>query len=407
MRLAILDPAAGISGDMTLGALLGAGLERSWLEALPGRLGFQDVKTRIRQVSRSGISAIKVDFEIPGGTQGDAGRHGRHVAELIEIVRRAPMSTRVKALAVKAFELLGAAEGRVHGLPADQVHLHEVGAIDAVLDLVGTIEGFEQLGIDEVYNLPVAVGSGWVDAAHGRLPVPAPATAVLLEGVEVRTDGPIHGEATTPTGATILKTLSRGRPPDHWRMVATAWGAGERNPSQYPNALRLILAEPAAEAGVIDVIATDLDDLQPEYVEPLREALFNAGAVDCAVWTTGGKKGRMSLRLEALAAPGTAERIVEILFANSTTAGVRRWSAVRSTLPRREMSVELAPDVIVRTKVWDGPTGVRLKPEFEDVIKAAAALRLPAMEVARRAQVAAEAAVQDGTSRKRSRPKER
>ncbi|MBI4420608.1 MAG: nickel pincer cofactor biosynthesis protein LarC [Gemmatimonadetes bacterium] len=401
MRLAILDPSAGISGDMVLGALIGAGVERAWLESLPARLGFSDVKARIRAVARSGVAAIKVDFEIPAVT--DPAAHGRHVAEMIEIVRHAPLSSRVKAQSVKAFELLEAAEGKVHGVPAEHVHLHEVGAVDAVLDIVGAFEGFEQLGVDEVYNLPVAIGSGWVEAEHGKLPVPAPATAILLEGMELMSGGPVQGEATTPTGATVLRTLSRGRPPDRWRLVKSAWGAGERNPGQYPNALRLILAEPAAEAGVVEVIATDLDDMQPEYVEPLREALFAAGALDCAVWAAGGKKGRVSLRLEAQVAPGDAERVVEALFTHSTTVGVRRWSAVRSTLPRREVSVELAPSVVVRTKVWDRPTGVRIKPEFDDVVRAAAALRLPAVEVARRAQLAAEAVVNDGQNKRKSR----
>ncbi len=414
MRLAILDPSAGISGDMMLGALLGAGADRSWLEGLPSRLGFPDVKVRIRTVTRGGIQSTKVDFEIPAHDHAtdhvhahDNG-HGRHVGELIEIVRRAPLSPRVKTQSVRAFELLGTAEGRVHGVPPEAVHLHEVGAIDAVLDIVGGIEGFEQIGVEEIFNLPVAVGSGWVEAAHGRLPVPAPATAVLLEGIELVNGGPIKGEATTPTGATLLRVLSRGNPPDRWRMTGSAWGAGERNPAEYPNALRLILAEPAAEAGVVEVIATDLDDMQPEYVEPLREALFAAGALDCVVWTTAGKKGRVGFRLEAQTAPGTAERVVEALFAHSSTGGVRRWSAVRSTLARREIAVEIAPSVVVRTKVLEGPAGARLKPEFDDVIKAAAALRLPAVEVARRAQIAAEAAVTEAASRRKPRqPKEK
>lgn len=402
MRLAILDPAAGMSGDMALGALLGAGVERAWLESLPGRLGFPAVKVRVRSVSRSGVSATKVDFDIPTTPEPD--QHGRQVAGLIEIVRRAPLSTRTKTQCVKAFEILGAAEGKVHGVPAENVHLHEVGAVDAVLDIVGAVEGFEQLGIEEVYNLPVAVGNGWVDAQHGKMPVPAPATAILLEGLELANGGPVQGEATTPTGATLLRVLSRGRPPDRFRLVASAWGAGERNPSQYPNALRLMIAEPAAEAGVVEIIATDLDDMQPEYVEPLREALFAAGALDCSLWAAGGKKGRMSFRLEAQAAPDDAEKVVEALFANSTTTGVRRWSALRSTLPRREVAVELAPAVVVRTKVWEGAAGLRLKPEFDDVVRASAALGLSAMEVSRRAQLAAEAMVINGASKRKPRP---
>src|SRR5437773_2661999 len=221
MRIAILDPAAGISGDMTLGALLSLGLPVSWLEELPERLGVGDVRVTVRDVRRSGITCKQVEFGIPEQP------HGRHVGELVRLVERAPVSDWVKERAVRAFRLVGEAEGRVHGVAPEKVHLHEVGAVDAVLDIVGGIEGFERLGVESVYHLPVAVGQGWVEAAHGRLPVPAPATAILLEGLEIAGGaGPVEGEATTPTGAALLRVLSAGAPPDRWRMVGSGWGAG-------------------------------------------------------------------------------------------------------------------------------------------------------------------------------------
>src|SRR5260221_1045947 len=207
MRIAILDPAAGISGDMTLGALLSLGLPVSWLEELSKRLGLGDVRVTVRDVRRSGITCKQVEFDIPEES------HGRHVGELVRLVERAPVSNWVKERAVRAFRLVGEAEGRVHGIAPEKVHLHEVGAVDAVLDIVGAIEGFERLGVDAVHNFPVAVGQGWVDAAHGKLPVPAPATAILLEGLEVAAGGPVEGEATTPTGAALLRGLSVGPPP--------------------------------------------------------------------------------------------------------------------------------------------------------------------------------------------------
>src|SRR5712664_958673 len=279
MRIAILDPAAGISGDMTLGALLSLGLPVSWLEELPGRLGFADVRVTVRDVRRSGITCKQIDFDIPEQ------QHGRHVGELVRLVERAPVSDWVKERAVRAFRLLGEAEGRVHNVAPEKVHLHEVGAVDAVLDIVGGIEGFERLGVEAVYHLPVAVGHGWVEAAHGRLPVPAPATAILLEGLEIAGGaGPVEGEATTPTGAALLRVLSAGAPPDRWRMVGSGWGAGQRDPKHYPNALRILLAEVASEAGRVVVLATDVDDMSPEYVEPLRQALVQAGALDVQTW---------------------------------------------------------------------------------------------------------------------------
>lgn len=179
-------------------------------------------------------------------------------------------------------------------------------------------------------------------------------------------------------------------------MVRSGWGAGTREPAHYANALRLILAETAAEAGEVEVIATDLDDLDPEYVEPLREAAFAAGALDCVVWTGQGKKGRISMRVEVLAPVAAAEAVVQALFANSTTAGVRRWRAVRNTLARREVTVRVAPEVDVRIKVTEAPGGLRIKPEYQDVVRAAERLKKPAIAVAREAARLADEALRDG-----------
>src|SRR5438270_8763680 len=193
MRIAILDPAAGISGDMTLGALLALGVPQDWLEALPERLGLRDVGVTVRNVVRCGVGCKQVEFTIPDRP------HGRHVAELVRLVESAPISDWVKQRAVRAFQLVGEAEGRVHGVPPEKVHLHEVGAVDAVLDIVGAIEGFEQLGVEALYAWPVAVGGGWGEATHGTLPVAAPARGSLVEGLERAAGGPVGGEAARAT----------------------------------------------------------------------------------------------------------------------------------------------------------------------------------------------------------------
>jgi uncharacterized protein (TIGR00299 family) protein len=410
-RFAILDPAAGISGDMLLGALLAAGARPEWLRGLPARLGFPDVTIQIGSVDRCGVRALKVDVCLADGSreepsalvddhdhESDAahhrhhgqhnhththGRH-RHVGELIEIVKRAKLSDWVHDRAVRAFQMLGEAEGRVHGLPADEVPLHEVGAIDALIDIVGAIEGFEQLGITRIYNRPVALGSGWVRAAHGVMPVPAPATSILLEGVEVGPNGPVTGEATTPTGAVLLRVLSHGTPPPRWRAEeAGAWGAGGRNPQSYPNALRLILAAPALEAGEVVLLSTDLDDLSPEYLDPLRDALVQAGALDVQLWASQMKKGRTGFRIEITVGPGESDKVAEALFRHSTTGGIRRQRAERVTLARREVEVRTADGDAVRVKVLEGPDGPRVKPEYEDVAAVARRTGRPAHEVAR------------------------
>jgi hypothetical protein len=389
MRIAILDPAAGISGDMTLGALLSLGVPSAWLEALPGRLGLAGVGVAVRDVVRCGVGCKQVEFMIPEQP------HGRHVGELVRLVERAPVSAWVRERAVRAFRLVGEADGRVHGVPPEKVHLHEVGAVDAVLDIVGAIEGFEQLGVDAVYTWPVAVGRGWVEAAHGTLPVPAPATAILLEGLELAAGGPVEGEATTPTGAALVRVLASGAPPDRWRLVQSGWGAGQRNPAHYPNALRVLVADQAAEAGRVMLVATDLDDMSPEYVEPLRQALVAAGALDVQTWPVQMKKGRAGFRVEVVAPEELGEAVTAALFRHSTTAGVRRWVAERATLARSQVTVQLAPHVSVRVKVLEQPDsdGVRVKPEYEDVLAAARALGRPPLEVARVAQRDAEALV--------------
>ena len=389
MRIAILDPAAGISGDMTLGALLALGVPQQWLEGLPGRLGLSGVQVAVRDAVRSGVGCKQVEFTIPEQP------HGRHVGELVRLVERAPVSAWVKERAIGAFRLIGEAEGRVHGVAPERVHLHEVGAVDAVLDIVGAIEGFEQLSVEAIYTLPVAAGSGWVEAAHGQLPVPAPATAILLEGLELASGGPVEGEATTPTGAALVRVLAAGPPPRQWRLVKGGWGAGQRNPAHYPNALRILVGEQAAEAGRVVLLASDLDDMSPEYVEPLRQALVAEGALDVQTWPVQMKKGRSGFRVEVVAPEGLAERVTAALFRHSTTAGVRRWVAERATLARRQVTVQLTPEIAVRVKVLEQPdaTGVRVKPEYDDVLAAARALGRPPLEVARVAERDAEALV--------------
>src|SRR5881296_654630 len=392
MRIAILDPAAGISGDMTLGALLSLGVPVSWLEELPARLGVGNVRVTVRDVRRAGVTCKQVEFDIPPQP------HGRHVGELVRLVERAPVSDWVKERAVRAFRLVGEAEGRVHGVAPDKVHLHEVGAVDAVLDIVGAIEGFERLGVEAVYNLPVAVGQGWVEAAHGRLPVPAPATAILLEGFEIAGQGggggPVEGEATTPTGAALLRVLSAGPPQDRWRMVGSGWGAGQRDPKHYPNALRILVGEAASEAGRVVLLATDVDDMSPEYVEPLRQALVGAGALDVQTWPVQMKKGRQGFRVEVMAPEALADAVTAELFRHSTTAGVRRWFAERATLPRHQLTVRL-DGVAIRVKVLDGGS-VRVKPEYDDVLAAAKALGRPPIDVARAVERDAEALIAKG-----------
>jgi hypothetical protein len=398
-RIAIIDPAAGISGDMLLGALLALGAPEAWLQGLPARLGYAGVSVDIARVDRSGLAATKVTVRLPDGShEGPSQAHGHphphahasrpahhdhhHVPDLIERIERAPLSPLVRQRAVAAFRLLAEAEGQVHGVPPERVALHEVGAIDAVVDIVGAIEGFEQLGVTRIHSRPVALGTGWVHAAHGAMPVPAPATALLVEGLEIAAGGPVTGEATTPTGAVLLRVLSEGPPPARWRATGTGWGAGERDPHGYANALRITLAEPVAESGEIVVLATDIDDMTPEFLEPLRTALMDAGAVDVQVWATQGKKGRIGFRVEALAPPPLAEAVAGAFFRASTTIGVRRMAAERTVLARRLEEIPAEDGGTVRVKYSEAPNGLRWKPDIDDIQALARRQGRSALEVA-------------------------
>lgn len=386
MRIAILDPAHGISGDMTLGALLDLGLDPEWLRALPAALGLEGVSVRISDVKRGEIACRKVDFDIPPQP------HGRHLKHIAAIVEGSSAPDAVKRSAMDAFTQLTDVEASIHGTTREKVHLHEVGAVDAILDVVGAVWGLQKLGVDAVYNTPVTLGDGFVDAAHGRMAVPAPATIRLLEGIAVRPGPEGAGELTTPTGAVLVRVLSKGAPPPAYTPVATGYGAGSRDPAGRANALRIILAEAAgaASAETLALLAADIDDLGGEFVAGAADALRAAGALDVTLVQTLMKKGRPGVRVEVLCALADADRLETLLLTESSSIGVRRLLVSRRALPRREITVTVEGQVIRLKEVTlpDGTT--RVKPEWDDVQAAARALGRPAPEVGERARRAAE-----------------
>jgi uncharacterized protein (TIGR00299 family) protein len=363
VSIAILDPFSGISGDMTLGALVGVGLEPAWLRALPDRLGLEGIGVRVAPVRRGEIACTKVDFEIPPQP------HGRHLKQIRELVRRADVPEPVKEKADMAFTAIAEVEAEVHGTTVDRVHLHEVGAVDAILDVVGSIWGLSELGVSRVYCGVIALGDGSVETAHGTLPVPAPATLRLLEGQAVRSGPEGSGELVTPTGAALVRVLSEGQPPAHVPL-RSGYGAGTKEFRNRPNALRIVLAEAMesdAEVESLEWLATDLDDMSAEHVANACERLRELGALDVTTTAVQMKKGRMGVRLEVLARPALARRLEEELFATTTTLGVRRTLIERRTLRREQRTVDVLGHR-VRVKVATLPGGgQRGKPEYEDV----------------------------------------
>lgn len=370
LRGLIFDPFAGISGDMTIGALLDLGLPLEWLQSFVAGLNLGDVRVGAERVNRKGIAATRLLLELP---HEHAHRHLHHVVKIIDGTNVSP---EVRDRAVHAFTLLAQAEASVHGTTVERVHFHEVGALDAIIDILCAVAGCDELGVSEYYMRPVALGRGWVDMEHGHFPVPPPAVLKLLHGMEV-TDPSFEGECTTPTGAALLAALTGGRAaPAAYTPLSSGFGAGTRDPGDRPNVLRLVLVEPQskAESAPVVVVQCDVDDLPPEYVPPLIDAVLAAGALDCTATPLLMKKGRPGLRVEALAEPATLDAVTGALFHAGSSIGVRHWEAARTVLPRRVETVRWrGNEVRVKRSALPGG-GERAKPEYEDVARAAQAL---------------------------------
>jgi uncharacterized protein (TIGR00299 family) protein len=366
--VAIFDPFSGVAGDMTLGALLDLGLGAEWLRSLPEMLGLQGVAVRAERVKRGEIASWKVDFEIPPQP------HGRHLRQIRSVVDASPAPASVKERAGQAFEAIAGVEAEIHGTTAEAVHLHEVGAVDAILDVMGSIWGLHVLGVEQVYCGTIALGDGFVDAAHGRLAVPVPATLRLLEGFAVRSGPAGSGELTTPTGAALMKVLAHAAVPATYRVIGSGYGAGTRQLEGRANVLRIVLADldtVEADAETLVQLAADIDDMPAEYLAAAADALRDDGAVDVILLQTLMKKGRPGVRVEALCRPADASRLEQLLFRVSSTIGVRRSTVSRHALVREERQVVvLGHAVSVKTVALPGG-GTRTKPDFEDIRRVA------------------------------------
>ena len=371
-RIAILHPFSGISGDMTLGALVALGLDPEWLRGLAGQLGIEGITTEIRDVKRAGIACTKVDFQIPPQP------HGRHLRHIRQILEKSSAPASVKAKADAAFTLITEQEAAIHGTTVEKVHLHEVGAVDAILDIVGAIWGFELLGVTDIYCGAITVGDGVVFAAHGTMPVPAPATMKLLEGHLIKTGPQGAGELVTPTGAALVRVLSKGPEPASYVPRKSGFGAGTKEFPDRANALRIVLADAALNGGGVPeedvcVLACEVDDMSPEYLASAADRLRAAGALDVVLQPVIMKKGRSGTRVEVLAKPDQATQLEALLLGETTTIGVRRSLMRRAALPRVKESVSVLGHEIA-VKVVRLPDGRRrAKPEFDDVQRVAQA----------------------------------
>jgi len=381
MKLLYFDCFSGISGDMVLGALLDAGADLAQIEAALRRLPVTGWMISAEKVTRGAICAAHVHV-----ATSEKHRH-RSLGEILEMIAGAGLPPRAAVRAAEIFRRLGEAEAKVHGVPVEQVHFHEVGAVDAIVDIVGACLGFELLGIEQFACSALNVGGGRVHTAHGILPVPAPATAELLRQAPTYSSG-VERELATPTGAAIVAALAAHFGPlPPMKVAQIGYGAGSAELTEQPNVLRVFVGEALeTEAGTrfdetVTVIEANLDDMNPQIYGYFAERAVAAGALDVFATPVQMKKGRPGQLVTVLCAPQDTNRLVELIFAETTTIGVRLHQAQRRTLEREIVPVE-TPFGTVQIKVarMNGRV-LNAAPEYEDCRRIAAERGVPLKQV--------------------------
>lgn len=368
MRIAYLHCATGISGDMTLAALIDAGVDESRIREAIASLNLPGVELSIEQVVKGGFRARRLKVHHP-----EQHAH-RHYGDIEQIVNNAGALTPAqKTLALKMFRAVAEAEAHVHGSTFDQVHFHEVGAIDSIVDIVGVAVGFDLLAVDQVVCSPIPTGHGHVKIAHGVCPIPAPGTAELLKGIPL-TDVPIEAELTTPTGAAIVKTLAGAFGPlPPMSIEQVGYGAGTMEFDERANILRLFVGEATAtgETDQVCLLETNLDDIASEVIGYAREKLFAAGALDVFSTSIQMKKDRPGVLLSVITHPADADALEAILFAETGTFGIRRQLVDRAKRERRAHSVPTPWGQVLGKLGWRRGQPPIFTPEYEDCARIA------------------------------------
>ena len=383
MKIAYFDCISGASGDMILGALVDAGLSFERLQSDLALLGLDGYKLKSQPVVKNGFKATKVDIVVKEDVP------ERHLAEILAIVENSQLPGEIKGRATALFTHLAEVEAGIHGTSLDQVHLHELGGIDTMVDVVGAFLGLQSLGIEKVYASPLPLGRGFIRGAHGQIPLPSPATLALLKGIPV-VGTELNFELVTPTGAALLTALAESFGPiPAMTLTAVGYGAGGRD-LPIPNVIRLLLGEinstNAAVTETLVTLETNIDDLNPQVYDYLMERLFQNGALDVTLTPVQMKKNRPAVQIWVLCRQSQAAELEAVLFAETSTLGVRRALVERHALERSFQTVE-TPYGSVQVKIAhleDGRT--RPAPEYEDCKKLAQEMGVPLWEVFRAAQ---------------------
>lgn len=383
MRIAYFDIISGISGDMTLGACIDAGVSFDALQAELRKLPLEGYTIARRTISRSHIAAVKIDVDIEGGGHE---HHHRGYDDVVHIIDGSTLSESVRERAKAMFLTLARAEAHVHGTTVEEVHFHEVGAVDSIVDIVGTAICLDMLAVERVYTSAVRTGSGGtVRTQHGRMPVPAPATMEILRNYPVALTDIPH-ELTTPTGATITATLSEGLLDGDvsFTVSAIGYGAGSRDIPGTPNLLRLLVGDipDIAQDERLLQLDTNIDDMNPELFPYVLERLLGAGARDAWLTPVLMKKGRPAHVLSVLADEGHREELLGIMYAETTTTGIRIKPLTRRILPREQQSAETRFGQVMVKVIHHGEHSI-LMPEYEECSRIARERNLPLIQVYR------------------------
>ena len=382
MRIAYFDCFAGVSGDMTLGAFVDAGVDFDALKSELSKLGISEYEIKSEKVTKRGITGtdITVDLHHHHHEDDHGHHHGRSYTEIKRTIEESSLSDSVKSKAVAIFKRLGEAEAKVHDKDLEEIHFHEVGAVDAIVDIVGACICLDLLNIDEVYASPIPTFYGTVDMAHGKFPLPAPATSEILKGVPWRNLG-IEGEIVTPTGAAILAELAEsfGAMP---AMVTKSIGYGSgKKDFGIPNVLRIMIGETEERKedahSEVAVVESNIDDLSPQIYEVVMERLFTAGALDVYMTPIQMKKNRPATLLSVLCKPSDIPKMSEVLFEETSTIGVRIDIRKRMCLPREMVKLETKFGVIIMKIARRAGKIVNAHPEYEDCKAAAAKFSVP------------------------------
>ncbi len=377
MRIAYLDCPSGISGDMLIAAFVSSGIKIETLKRELSRLKLNGYEIRQRTVKRAGLKATKIDVKIRKG------QTERRWADVRNIIEKSSLSNGVKQRAINIFRLIFKAEAKVHGGDFNRIHLHELGAVDCIIDIVGTLVCLEYLRIDRLYCSPINLGSGAVRTDHGLLPVPAPVTCELLRGVTVYSSS-IPSELTTPTGSAIVAALVQDFTPlPRMEIEAIGYGAGEKDFKEQPNILRVFIGR--SEQHVVDrgikVIETNIDDMNPQIYEYVIDKLLEKGALDAFITPILMKKTRPASKLTVLSDSSNVEQLTDIIFKETTTFGLRVFEAERRILEREFIGVETA---FGRVNVKIGRMGkqtYKVQPEYEECKTIALEKGIPIKEI--------------------------